>query len=150
MACRGQATANEKSTQIAINDVARSLTGNKRTDHVQINDLLSKAALPSYNELVVKATAMETWGAFSSTDGPGGSRNPLGLIMFGAREDPNIRQRSSRSRSANIVPRPLPFAADTLAANGVKMWNTHSELRSATTKRASKRVATILGKAAPI
>jgi hypothetical protein len=146
----GSAMAGEKSTQTAINDVARSLTGNRRADHVPIDDLLSKAAFTSYNELVVKATAMETWKAYWSTDGPDGSRNPLGLIMFGSRENPNISQRSSRSRTANIVPKPLPLAADTLAANGVEMWNTQSDLRLAATRQASKRAAIKMGKAAPI
>eukprot|EP00095_Tigriopus_kingsejongensis_P010354 maker-scaffold1185_size56580-snap-gene-0.15 protein:Tk10354 transcript:maker-scaffold1185_size56580-snap-gene-0.15-mRNA-1 annotation:"alpha skeletal muscle b-like isoform x2" len=40
------------------------------------------AGLSSLNELTVHAVAMETWRAFHSQDGPDGSRNALGQVLF--------------------------------------------------------------------
>jgi hypothetical protein len=58
-----------KSVQVAINDVARSITGRERTDHVKIPSLLYWAGLPSVNELADRAVAMESWKANHSSDG---------------------------------------------------------------------------------
>eukprot|EP00095_Tigriopus_kingsejongensis_P004837 maker-scaffold713_size108309-snap-gene-0.11 protein:Tk04837 transcript:maker-scaffold713_size108309-snap-gene-0.11-mRNA-1 annotation:"hypothetical protein AND_010472" len=44
--------------------------------------LSKRAGLSSLNELTVHAVAMETWRAFHSQDGPDGSRNALGLVLF--------------------------------------------------------------------
>jgi 23S rRNA U2552 (ribose-2'-O)-methylase RlmE/FtsJ len=54
--------------QVALNDVARSITGTRRRDHVRIEDLLSQAGLESSNRMVVKAIAAETWGCIHSDD----------------------------------------------------------------------------------
>jgi hypothetical protein len=56
--------------QVAVNDVARTLTGKKRTDHVRISDLLGSAGLPGINQVAVQAMATMTWAAFHSHDGP--------------------------------------------------------------------------------
>lgn len=141
----------EKATQVALNDVARSLTGSKRRDHVRVGELLEKAEIPSYNALAVKSLALETWNAFRSADGPCGGHNPLGSIMFGAVEESTAELRpTTRSCTAAVIPRPLPLAADTMAAHGVELWNANPELRAAATSRAAKKVATRLGRAAPI
>jgi hypothetical protein len=63
------ATKEYKSVQVAFNDVTRTLTGANRTDHVRVRDLLTLAQIPSVNEMVVTAVAMEAWQAFFSTDG---------------------------------------------------------------------------------
>jgi hypothetical protein len=68
-----------KSVQVAINDVARSITGTKRIDHVKIPSLRYRAGLPSVNELAVRAVAMESWKANHSLDGKNGERNPIAL-----------------------------------------------------------------------
>jgi hypothetical protein len=68
--------------QVAINDTARSVIGKKRTDHIRIPDLLHCAGLPSLNSLAIHALAMETWKAYHSSDGPHGSRNALGNVLF--------------------------------------------------------------------
>jgi hypothetical protein len=44
--------------QVAVNDVARSVVGCRREDHVAIVDLLEAAKCLSLNQLAVKATAM--------------------------------------------------------------------------------------------
>eukprot|EP00095_Tigriopus_kingsejongensis_P012356 maker-scaffold198_size266703-snap-gene-1.28 protein:Tk12356 transcript:maker-scaffold198_size266703-snap-gene-1.28-mRNA-1 annotation:"myosin heavy muscle isoform x29" len=72
---RHQATVNEptsnslKATQVAINDVARTVIGQSRGDRVRIPDLLHRAGLPSLNQIAVKSVAIEAWKAFQSTDG---------------------------------------------------------------------------------
>jgi hypothetical protein len=68
--------------QVALNDVARSITGTRRRDHVRIEDLLSQAGLESANRMVVKAIAAETWGCFYSDDGRNGTRNHVGRLLF--------------------------------------------------------------------
>jgi hypothetical protein len=68
--------------QVAFNDVARSITGVRRRDHVKIEDLLAQAGLESANRMVVKAIAAETWSCFHSDDGGGGARNHVGRVVF--------------------------------------------------------------------
>jgi hypothetical protein len=46
------------SVQVAINDVARSVVGHRREDHIPILDLLEAAKFLSLNQQVVRATAM--------------------------------------------------------------------------------------------
>eukprot|EP00095_Tigriopus_kingsejongensis_P003698 maker-scaffold1581_size34907-snap-gene-0.8 protein:Tk03698 transcript:maker-scaffold1581_size34907-snap-gene-0.8-mRNA-1 annotation:"rna-directed dna polymerase from mobile element jockey-like" len=64
------------------------------------------------------AVAMETWRAFRSQDGPDGSRNALGQVLFPS----NVATRSTRSEAAGVVSPHLPFAANTLVDNGIAMW----------------------------
>jgi hypothetical protein len=68
--------------QVSINDVARSVVGTKRMDHIRVGELLQRAQLPSYNQMAVKAIAMETWNAAISKDGPNGSRNIVGKLIY--------------------------------------------------------------------
>jgi hypothetical protein len=68
--------------QVALNDVARSVTGTRRRDHVRIEDLLSQAGLKSANRMVVKAIAAETRGCFHSDDGRNGACNHVGRLLF--------------------------------------------------------------------
>eukprot|EP00095_Tigriopus_kingsejongensis_P002758 maker-scaffold1440_size41170-snap-gene-0.6 protein:Tk02758 transcript:maker-scaffold1440_size41170-snap-gene-0.6-mRNA-1 annotation:"PREDICTED: uncharacterized protein K02A2.6-like" len=67
----------------------------------------------SLNELTVHPVAMETWRAFHSQDGPDGSRNALGLVIFPS----NVATRSTRSETAGVVSPHLPYAANTLSNN---------------------------------
>jgi hypothetical protein len=57
--------------QVSVNDVARSVVGCKREDHVNIVDLLEAAKYLSLNQQVVKATAMFAWTAATATTEPG-------------------------------------------------------------------------------
>eukprot|EP00095_Tigriopus_kingsejongensis_P012165 maker-scaffold345_size201316-snap-gene-0.10 protein:Tk12165 transcript:maker-scaffold345_size201316-snap-gene-0.10-mRNA-1 annotation:"YTP1" len=52
-------TTNQGAIQIVLNDVARSLTGCKRKDHVRLLDLLGRAGILRLNAISVKATAVE-------------------------------------------------------------------------------------------
>jgi hypothetical protein len=135
--------------QVAINDTARSVTGKKRTDHIRIPDLLHCAGLPSLNSLAIHALAMETWKAYHSSDGPYGSRNALGNVLF----PPNgggANSRPSRSVTAGIVPRPLPQMANTFVDHAIELWNKYPALRQADTRRAAQKVAKSMSKSAPI
>jgi hypothetical protein len=135
--------------QVAINDTARSVIGKKRTDHIRIPDLLHCARLPSLNSLAIHALAMETWKAYHSSDGPHGSRNALGNVLF----PPNgggSNSRPSRSVTAGIVPRPLPQMANTFVDHAIELWNKYPALRQAGTRRAAQKVAKSMSKSAPI
>eukprot|EP00095_Tigriopus_kingsejongensis_P005955 maker-scaffold509_size151631-snap-gene-0.18 protein:Tk05955 transcript:maker-scaffold509_size151631-snap-gene-0.18-mRNA-1 annotation:"hypothetical protein T265_04194" len=67
--CEASPSNAHKAVQVALNDVARTITGKSRQDHVQIADLLHLAGLPSFNELAVRASVMEAWTAFRISDG---------------------------------------------------------------------------------
>jgi hypothetical protein len=84
--------------QVAVNDVARSVVGCRRDDHVAIVDLLEAAKYLSLNQQAVNATALSAWSAYHSRDGTNGIRNPVGEAMFSGAELPTAR--SSRSATA--------------------------------------------------
>jgi hypothetical protein len=65
--------------QVAFNDVARSITGARRPDHVTIKDLLDLAGIESANRMVVKAIAAQTWSCYHSDDGKDGAGTTSGL-----------------------------------------------------------------------
>ena len=130
---------------MSINNVARSITGSKRTDHIKIDTLLTRAHLPSYNELVVRAVAMESWKAFHSSDGCNGERNPAGKVTFPIVDD---GARPTRSRTAGLVSEPFR-GHNTFAAHAAKVWNASLELRMALTKQSAKVAAVSLAKKAP-
>jgi hypothetical protein len=115
-----QPTAGFRAVQVAINDAARSIAGKKRTDQIRIPDLLHRAGLPSVNTLAIHALAMEMWKAYHSLDGPNGSRNALGNVLF----PPTISgaiSRPSRSVTASIIPRPLPQMANIFADHAIQL-----------------------------
>ena len=135
--------------QVALNDVARTLTGHRRADRVPVPSLLKSAGLPSFNAVAVRSVAVETWKAFHSKDGPQASRNPLGLAIFGDK-DSLFSQRTTRAKCDGQVPLPLKVAAPTMAYTGAKLWNQSRELRNAKTLSMAKSVAKSLANAAPL
>jgi hypothetical protein len=70
--------------QVAVNDVALSVVGHKREDHIAIVDLLEAAKYLSLNQQVVRAMAISAWTAYTSSEGINGTRNPVGSEMFGS------------------------------------------------------------------
>eukprot|EP00095_Tigriopus_kingsejongensis_P003038 maker-scaffold1070_size64748-snap-gene-0.15 protein:Tk03038 transcript:maker-scaffold1070_size64748-snap-gene-0.15-mRNA-1 annotation:"hypothetical protein DAPPUDRAFT_120119" len=70
---------------------------------------------------------MEILRAFYSQDGPSGSRNALGHVLFPSK----VATRSTRSEAAGVVSPHLPFAANTLVDYGIAMWNKFPALREA-------------------
>jgi hypothetical protein len=118
------------SVQVAVNDVARSVIGGKRSDRVAVLELNARAQFPLVNELVTKTVAMVTWVAFHSRDGnPKGGRNPLGAAMF----DGTGYSRTTRASAAGKAINPMP-GQNTLVSTGIKIWNACPELRVAATK----------------
>jgi hypothetical protein len=87
--------------QVAVNDVARSLVGCRREDHVAIVDLLEAAKYLSLNQQAVKATTISAWLAYHSSDGTNGIQNPVEGAMFSGAELPTAR--SSRLARAGEV-----------------------------------------------
>jgi hypothetical protein len=142
-------TASDRATQVAVNDVARTLTGTRRTEHVRVGDLLHRARVPSVNELAIVATATETWRAYHSEDGGQGQRNPLGQLMFGGRYDVPTNGRTSRSLTSGRVPI-LLRGQNTFVVHGAEIWNASPELRAAKTIAEAKRVAKEIARKAPI
>ena len=134
-----------KAVQVALNNVARSITGAKRKDHVRIPELLAKAEIPSLNSIAVRAVAMEAWKAHHSSDGPNGSMNPVGNLLFSNKGD-----RSTRAAAMGTIPLPLLTKADTFVWHAATVWNNSKALREAPTKGAAIMVAKSLAKQAPI
>ncbi len=133
--------------QIAMNDVARTITGSRRQDHVRVPVLLHRAGLCPYNELVVRAAATETWKAYRSRDGPDGSRNPLGTAIFGDPE-PAVLRRATRALTAGEIPVPN-VGKSTLVASAARLWNASPALRAATGLSAAKSIAAKIARASP-
>jgi hypothetical protein len=74
--------ASSKSTQVALNDVARSITGGKRRDLVSTETLLRRARMTSLNRMAAAAAGVKAWKAYHSADGEDGGRNPPGRALF--------------------------------------------------------------------
>jgi hypothetical protein len=133
------------SVQVAINDVARSITGSKRDDRIRIERLLGQAKIPSLNSISIRATAQICWAAFHSNDGPLGDRNPLGLTMFGSNknnddDDDFNNVRATRSTSNGEITIPLR-GLDTFVVHAARVWNSSPELRMAASSASATSIA---------
>jgi hypothetical protein len=54
-----------KAVQVAVNNLARSVTGCRPSEHVRVEDLNKQAGFPLLNELITRSVALETWGPFT-------------------------------------------------------------------------------------
>jgi hypothetical protein len=108
-AADGAANSSYKAVQKAVNDVARTITGASRKEHISIENLLDVAKMQSINAMVTAAVAMEAWKAFKSSNGTDGSRNPVGGIVFGSsgKETAALATRPSRATTEGLVKVPL-------------------------------------------
>jgi hypothetical protein len=148
--------ASMKDTQIAMNNIARSVSGHKKTEHIRVCDLLDAARIPSINRLAVAATALEAWKAHRSTDGDNGDRNPAGMIMFGSRPGGGGGQngiehgaRVLRGAAAGEVAVPLRGSMS-FVSNATRIWNASPTIRVANTLAEAKMGAKSLANTAPI
>jgi hypothetical protein len=91
--------------QVALNDVARSITGIRRRDHITIKDLLDLAGIESANRMVVKAVAAEAWMCYHSNNGQDGARNHVGSILFA--DNKNATAKTTRSARTDQITFPL-------------------------------------------
>jgi hypothetical protein len=133
--------------QVAFNDVARSITGARRRDHVKIEDLLAQASLESTNRMVVKAVAAETWSCFHSDDGGNGARNHIGRLLFSDRRTDLAK--TTRSAKTWLVKVPLR-GGDAFVTHAAHVWNGSALLRQATTKAKAKKAASDLASLTPL
>jgi hypothetical protein len=124
--------------QVAFNDMARSITGARRRDHVRIEDLLAQAGLESANRMVVKAVAAKTLGCFHSDDGGNGAQNHVGRVIFSDRR--TCLAKTTRSAKTGLVKVPLR-GGDTFVTHAAHVWNRSAPLRQATTKARAKKAA---------
>jgi hypothetical protein len=129
---------------MAQNNVARTVTGHKRSDHVTVADLLTMAHMQSLNSMVITTVASETWSAFHSSDRIDGARNPLGVAIFG-----NNNTRETRASKAGHTYIAL-HGENTLASHGGRIWNESPALRLALTRHEAKWAAKALARAAPL
>jgi hypothetical protein len=133
--------------QVAFNNVARSITGTRRRDHVYIEDLLAQAGLESTNRMVVKVIAAEMWGCFHSDNGRDGSRNHVGRIIFSDKR--TATSKTTRSAKTGQVKVPLR-GSDTFVTHAAHVWNRSATLRQATTKAKAKKAASDLAGLLPL
>jgi hypothetical protein len=133
--------------QVAVNNVARSVLGHRREDHITIVDLLEAAKYLSLNQQVVRATAMSAWSAYSSNNGIGGMRNPVGSWMFGNVDLPPTA-RPTRATAGEV--RVRTRGIDTHVTHGLEVWNACKELRDARTKAEANQAALRLARKAPL
>jgi hypothetical protein len=133
--------------QVAFNNVARSITGIRRRDHVNIEDLLAQAGLESANRMVVKAIAAETWSCFHSDDGGRGARNHVGQIIFSDKRTDLAK--TTRSAKTGLVEVPLR-GGDTFVTHAAQVWNGSASLRQATTKAKAKVAAANVASRSPL
>jgi hypothetical protein len=129
--------------QVSVNNVARSVFGCRREDHLTIVDLLESAKYLSLNQQAVKATAMSAWLEYHSCDGTNGIWNPVGEAMFGGAELPTAP--SSRSSTAGKV-RVRTRGLDTHVTHRLEAWNACRELRYSRTKAETCTAATRLAR----
>ena len=151
------ATGSTKAIQVAINKAARSVTGTRLLDKLPTAELLTMSGLPSYNRLVVRSAALEAWKAFMSNDGPDGTRNPLGTLLFGDSghmdgEDKAtiMPNRPTRATTSGCIQPPLPMAAPSMAHSIYRIWNACAPLRAARTLTEAKKAAADLASSAPL
>jgi hypothetical protein len=147
-----QATALQRATQVAINDVCRTITGSTRGDHTTTRNLLNWVGVPSFTELAICAVAGKTWSAYHSTGGTDGDRNPVGVAVFGSRNgciSGKDNSRTSRAVTAGLIKVPLR-GEKTFVRNAATVRNALPDLRAATTRLAAIRAASCLARATPL
>jgi hypothetical protein len=132
-------SADIRAAQVALNDVARSITGHRRTDHIKIDSLLSEAGIPSLNQVLVRSIATEAWKSFNSNDGADNSRNMLGRLLF-PNDDSGHKDRQMRSLAEGKIAVPLR-GHDTFITHAAHLWNGSDVLRAATTKAEATAIA---------
>ena len=109
--------------QVALNDLARIITGNSRKDHIPTATLADKAGLPTLNEIVVKRSAVEAWKAMHG----GALTGSIELVSSTTRASTNSLVQSRTNSRPDL--------------NMRNCWNASEELRNADTLPAAKRAA---------
>jgi hypothetical protein len=134
--------------QVALNDVARSITGVRRRDHITIKDLLNLAGIDSANRMVVKAIAAKAWSCYHSNDGLDGARNHVGSILF--TDNKTATAKTTRSARTGQIAVPLRGGGDTFITHAANVWTRSGTLRNAPTKAVAKKGASDLANLSPL
>ena len=132
-----------KDIQVVVNDIARAISGRRRSSRIRIGDLLEQTGIPSLNRAAVRAVAVEAWKAATRFNG---LSDPLADLLG----KPGSMVRSTRAASASHLPPPLPAHAKTFVWEAFKLWNGHESLRTAPSLAAAKRVAVSIATKCPI
>lgn len=131
--------------QVAVNDLARATIGTKRSDRLNVEELLSEAGFVSVNRLVIYSIAMECWRALSQCDVPHGPLNPLGLLLA----CPNSIPSRTRAAANGCLLPPTKFHVESFIWWAHICWNSSPLLRSAPNMSAARRAAKMLAASAP-
>ena len=116
--------------QVVVNDLARLLTGHRRKDHVQVSELLSKADIPSVNQIIARDALTMMWTALVAGNGP--------LVRVLSDLQPASNTRASNSGKLNS-----PVGSNAIICSGYKLWNEHHvNLRSIKSRAALKTYIT--------
>ena len=125
--------------QTGINDVARAILGVSLKDRIPVSSLLQRAQVPSYNQMVVKAVALETWKALR------GPYTPLtGLLT-----ENKVVSRPTRQNISGKLPRVSKFPMDTFICHAQSLWN-NSSLRDTLSLTAAKNAVKSLLESLPL
>jgi hypothetical protein len=130
-----------------FNDVARSISGARRRDHITIKDLLDLAGIESANRIVVKAIVAKTWSCYHSDDGKDGARNDVGTILFS--DNKTATAKTTHSARTGQITVPLR-GGDTFVTHVASVWNRSVMLGVAPTKAAAKKAASDLAGLSPL
>ena len=117
-------TGEDVATQRTLTELARTLVGSHRRDHIKVVELADRAALPTLNELVVKQAAVAAWKAVK-----GGALQDL-LQHYDDRTRGHLRNLRRASSNRCLA-----------AVNMADVWNASEQLRSATTLTQAKTAA---------
>ena len=113
--------------QVMINDLARLITGYKRSDHIRISQLLAQAQLPSLNEIVVHSSGMLAWKMSFP-------HHPLHSIYQESR-----LKSATRSAAHGLVK--VTSAVESISIrNSQRVWNACQDLRSASSATMAQNV----------
>ena len=132
-----QSTAMQR-IQRCQNDMLRIVTGNKRRDHVRIEDMLSETRFLSVNQTAAYSLLIEMWKAREF------SVPYLDVLL----EKRRLDDRTLRSDSANKV---TSTGNDTIALNIEKLWNAASEkFKKTNLVKVAKSEARALARTLPV
>jgi hypothetical protein len=136
-------TCNGFTLKIAVNDIARTVTGRSRREHISVEALLDSAKMLSVNAMVTAAVAVE---ACRSCDGDNCGKNPVGSLIF---DSTRWTDRPSRATAAGMVKVPLQ-GHKTIVTAVATIWNSCPELWAARSLGEARRAARNLAKGVPL
>ena len=125
--------------QTGINDVARAILGTTRKEHIPVSTLLQSTYLPTYNQMVVKAVALETWKALR------GPHTPLTGLLTETKK----ASRQTRHNTSGKLPLVSKFPADTFICYARDLWN-NSSIRDTLSLTATKAAVKSLLETIPL